>query len=494
MGDELETTNSNDSLNLSVNQMDVGDEPPDTNEEAADHSNEAAVNLRATREVTGNSSNREVEADADVNADVNADTSVIRFESADEALEIYEDAIDTSNEAVVAEETMRDIRGNRNNRQFEVIAAANVDIDAYVDTEENPVEDLDVEDDGSDCDDIALNSFLVDEEDEIAINYALMEDDDDFRQEDLFTISQLHEEPDVEENPIEIVYEEVPNEAPGNLKRQMRLVDLDLFIHEINKFPHNSSCARQKFTIENNRVDGFVTTLHLRCAGCEVTNVVNTNRSDANELVTVAGMNAGLGWTGLCKLFRPLGCPTIKEAAYADLHKTVGHRIKQLALASCREAAEKEKQLARAANMPLVDGIQTTTLQGDSNYSKRSRGTNYSSKSGGATLIGNETKKIVDFDVAQTYCQTCATTKPNQQPSQHDCPINFNGKAAQYEQELMARQFQRSINFNGMIISRFIADGDAAVIPALRRLKVYLGQVHITKILCRLHVLRNYIK
>lgn len=301
--------------------------------------------------------------------------------------------------------------------------------------------------------------------------------------------------------PVEIVMEHVQeNVSPEPPAEEsvpisgMRLVDIQQLLSQINEFPHQDNCQQGKLTIKKEVSLGFRSRLHLGCSGCTGSSRIVTNREDVNELVMMTGMNAGLQWTGLSKLFRPLGCATISETQYGIIQHDIGMQLIQLALASCRHWANEEKTLSKKAGMPEVDKFQTIAAQGDSCYSKRSRGTNYSSLSGGATLIGNLTKKVIDFEVGQTYCLTCKLSKDGE-AEEHECPVNFKGTASQMEPELIGRMFLRSTSFNGVVISRFIADGDSSVMPALRRLKVYLDlHIHIEKILCRLHVIRNYIK
>lgn len=176
------------------------------------------------------------------------------------------------------------------------------------------------------------------EEEEVCVKFDYIEET---RAEQCFSgtlIDDQEEDGPVEEHPIEII-EEVIHETSSSLCK-MRLIDMYSFLNQINDFPHANSCSRQKFSIEKEVLDGFSSNLYLKCDGCNVTHLVKTNREDANKLVTVSGMNAGLGWTGLGKLFRPLGCPTMTEPKYGMLCKTVGMRFIKLAVASCREAAE----------------------------------------------------------------------------------------------------------------------------------------------------------
>lgn len=276
----------------------------------------------------------------------------------------------------------------------------------------------------------------------------------------------------------------------------IRLVTLSNIFDGINSFSHEAACHKSQYYIIKERILGAHSDLTVGCHGCRGSKMITTTRQDVNELLTLTSMSAGLHYTGLSKILTPIGCPVMAARNYDRIQHGVGHKLMKLALGSCRYWAEEEKRYSATTSMPIVASYQTITAEGDSAYAKRSKGTNYSSLSGGAVIMGNITKKIIDFEVCQAYCLTCKRAQnQNRPPSDHDCPWNFEGKASNMEPELITRMFNRSLTFNGTVISKFIADGDASVLPALRREKVYMDlDVHVKKIRCRLHILRNFIR
>lgn len=330
--------------------------------------------------------------------------------------------------------------------------------------------------------DLAQTSFISNSsndnfEDNIEIIFGLVEDPNELP-------------PELLEEPLEVTAE-----APQTDER-LRLVNLKNILDGINSLEHGPSCTGTNLHVMKEKVMGSRSEVTIACKGCGKYNTVKTARDDVNELLVATSMSAGLHHTGLGKVFLPLGCSIMAPRTYDRLQHVVGLKILKLAVASCRFWAEQEKHYAAESGMPSINGFQTVAGEGDACYAKRSRGTNYSSLSGGAVVLGHITKRVLDFEICQAHCQKCTRAKNQQvEPPDHNCPMNFSGSASQMEPELLTRIFKRSKSFNGLIISKFIADGDASVLPALRRNKVYIDeQVYIRKILCKLHVLRNLIK
>lgn len=63
----------------------------------------------------------------------------------------------------------------------------------------------------------------------------------------------------------------------------------------------------------------------------------------------------------------------------------------------------------------------------DGLYSKRSYGTNYSALSGGACVIGQRTKLILDAEVCNRYCFSCNVYGVDHPD---DCSFNYSGAAS----------------------------------------------------------------
>lgn len=318
---------------------------------------------------------------------------------------------------------------------------------------------------------------------------------------------------DIEDEPeIEVVYGFETDESQVNLEpegcaqmsddqafkavRGIRLVTLENILEGVNSFAHLSKCMGPHYYWKNERIIGLRSELVLGCSGCDAINTIMSTREDINELMTLTTISTGLHHTGLSKLLTPLGCPVMTSKTFDRLQHTVGLKLMKLAVASCRYWCEQEKRYSFESGMPVIGGYQTVAGEGDACYAKRSKGTNYTSLSGGAVVLGHISKKVIDFDVCQVHCQTCKRAKnKGKEPPDHRCPINFEGKAQNMEPEMMTKIFSRSLQFNGAIISKFIADGDSSVMPTLRRHKIYIDlDVHIQKILCKLHLQRNFIK
>lgn len=283
-----------------------------------------------------------------------------------------------------------------------------------------------------------------------------------------------------------------PNPGEGS-----RIVEINYFLEQLQKIKHAEDCTGSNLQVIDERFLGSYSLQTMKCMSCQTQGQVYTNRPQINELMTLSSMAAGQHITGARRLLNPLNVPIMNPKTYDRWQHIVGQKVLRLALASCRYWATREIEMARDAGMPQTEEYQHVRGETDGCYSKRSYGNNYSSMSGGVAFIGQYTKRVIDFEVAQTYCQTCKLAANNERdPPEHHCPINFAGSAPQMEPELVTRIFQRSCRFNGAIYSSFVGDGDSSVQSALRRALVYidLPGVNIRKIECKNHILRNYTK
>lgn len=147
-----------------------------------------------------------------------------------------------------------------------------------------------------------------------------------------------------------------------------------------------------------------------------------------------------------------------------------------------KEAAEKEKEIARIEGNFDSEGEMITVVT-DGRWPKRFYGNSYNALSGAATVIGNETKKVLWSATRNKYCVGC------NRGITHICHKNFDGSSTGMESDILVEGFSKSLELYGLKYTTFIADGDSSVHKRINDSFPYKDKVK--KIECRNHLLRN---
>ena len=108
----------------------------------------------------------------------------------------------------------------------------------------------------------------------------------------------------------------------------------------------------------------------------------------------------------------------------------------------------------------------------DFGWDKRGNGYSYDSHSGRGSLIGNETGKIVAYEVVSSYCAMCAR---GHQPTDHICSKNYEGSSKGMEPHSAVKMCLRNPEFQAanVRVGKLIADRDSSTMAALRRESPY---------------------
>lgn len=216
----------------------------------------------------------------------------------------------------------------------------------------------------------------------------------------------------------------------SNEKQSHRVLDPNMFLKALRKLKHEEGCRDPiKFTvIDKEFQSGLEIRLKFRCTDCgaRTPKPVAVN-GKLNEIAVAGGMSAGLGFTGHQKQCASLNIPTMSKETHRVKSHIVGKKSIKLARQNMEKAAALEKQLAIEAGRVSPSGTPLVTVILDGCYCKRSYGTNYSSLSGGACVIGFRTGLILDGDVYNRYCHTCCIYGADRE---HECSFNYTGPAS----------------------------------------------------------------
>lgn len=113
-------------------------------------------------------------------------------------------------------------------------------------------------------------------------------------------------------------------------------------------------------------------------------------------------------------------------------------------------AGEEEKKLT-AEKCGKVDGL---TVSGNGTWRKRG----FSSLDGATTLIGYQSKKVIDICVKSAYCKVCALWKGKTDSEEYQNWLENQGKM---EADAMLEMFQRAEELHETKYVNYIGDGDS---------------------------------
>ena len=119
--------------------------------------------------------------------------------------------------------------------------------------------------------------------------------------------------------------------------------------------------------------------------------------------------------------------PSLSRRSFNDIEETVGEALETEATESCEKAAIEEISLSREQ---ILTGQSVFV---DQSWQKRGVGMN--SRSGHSSMIGELSKKVIDYQVkVKAGCRTCESAKRNKiSPKVHKCRINHSGSSKSME-------------------------------------------------------------
>lgn len=297
----------------------------------------------------------------------------------------------------------------------------------------------------------------------------------------------------------ELSYERGDNPEVEVKNISRRIINVSHFAKQLlNIGSHGPlGCSSKEMDLVGEKQNGLISVFTFRCKMCNCTFYINNDCEQDNYLnlnaCAVAGTVAiGCGQAQLEEFLSCVNLPILSERTYHNNHQLISKHWETVALGTMKQAAEKEKELAKSEGRVNKDGIAIIDVIADGCWSKRSFKKNYSALSGAAAIIGKQTKQILFLGIKNKYCQICAIAQSNGTDiKDHLCYKNYNGPSTGMESEILVEGFKNSIKEHGLIYGRLISDGDSSTYAKILEARPY-ADVTVEKVECRNHVLRNF--
>lgn len=229
-------------------------------------------------------------------------------------------------------------------------------------------------------------------------------------------------------------------------------------------------CENGPLTLENTEAPsrlGLGVTLHVGCSYCGETNRIQTYDShrigsrgpeavNLNTTSALAMLHTGQGHTHLNADLSVMGIGSISSKTYKKREREVGTALEAVSKKSCHEWKEKEK----ACDLHVdSEGDSLLCVSYDGAWQKRGKARD--STTGFGTVIGQNTRKVLDYGIKTTRCRTCeaADAKGQEHPNSHDCRKNHTGSSKSMECEIAVECFNAAKE-RGMKYSSYVADED----------------------------------
>lgn len=98
----------------------------------------------------------------------------------------------------------------------------------------------------------------------------------------------------------------------------------NMFLYDITCIHHSNYFYSGNLLLEEERRQGFMSTLHIKCSSCENVEVLNTSSSisnrgtsfDVNRRLVYNSIETGCGYEGLATLCSTLNMPCMSTTAY----------------------------------------------------------------------------------------------------------------------------------------------------------------------------------
>ncbi|XP_061194397.1 uncharacterized protein LOC133202576 [Saccostrea echinata] len=181
---------------------------------------------------------------------------------------------------------------------------------------------------------------------------------------------------------------------------------------------------------------------------------------DVNTKLALGMLHAGIGQKKVSMLLSVLNIPSMCHKTLKKTEREVGKALKEVAKKSCDDMTAVEKESSSTPN--------ELSVSFDGGWQKRASGRSYSSLSGHAAMIGNETGKIINFATRNSYCKVCDNSKKSGKVLPiHDCRKNWSKSAKAMEPDMCIQMLQ-DLGQNDVNVSTIIMDNDSTTVARAR--------------------------
>nr|XP_022341895.1 uncharacterized protein LOC111135807 isoform X1 [Crassostrea virginica] len=202
---------------------------------------------------------------------------------------------------------------------------------------------------------------------------------------------------------------------------------------------------------------GLGSLLKIQCNVChEMINIPTGKRHgqnawDINTKLGAALLFCGQGETTINNFLACLNIPTVSPVTFKRREREVGSVFEAIANESCNEALSEEKNKSQDPN--------NYSVSFDAGWQTRGSGRNYASLSGHASMIGEQTGKIVSYAVRCKKCRFCESTVEIE-TTNHDCRKNWQKSSKAMESD-MAVEMLHDLETRNFHVKQLIMDNDS---------------------------------
>lgn len=248
------------------------------------------------------------------------------------------------------------------------------------------------------------------------------------------------------------------------------------------------------FHEENVRGLGFKLVLKCSRSSCKDIKVSSScmigkqnNAYEVNSRAVLGMRSIGQGLSAMQQFCWIMDMPCLAQPAFDAASKNLKDAAKSIAEDSMARACKKEEELT---------GSREVYVSGDGSWRKKG----FTSLQGVATVIGNRTGQVVDFEAKQSYCKECELWERKCGTEEYfdwidshieKCQANHEGSSGKMEVDAIVEIFKRSKEKHGVLYKYYIGDGDCKTFKEVCDANPY-DDVQVIKKECVGHVEKRF--
>ncbi|KAL7291527.1 hypothetical protein TKK_0014783 [Trichogramma kaykai] len=275
---------------------------------------------------------------------------------------------------------------------------------------------------------------------------------------------------------------------------QYRIIDINILFPMLERALCCVTC-KGKVKLSEQSIRGLGFQINVKCSDCQRELSVDSsqkigtmsNAYEINRRSVLMIRALGHGHTGLetlCGLMDTL--PPVTQSHFDTINSQLCQASKSVADFSMREAVKEE--------LNATEGEEGLTVSGDGSWRKRG----FSSLQGVSTIIGNQTKKVLDVSIKNKYCPACNSKKNLDKDSEEyrewfeshkpNCTANHEGSSGKMEVDGVLEMFKSSVKKYKLKYKYYIGGGDCKVYSSISEAKPYRKNYAVIKKECVGHV------
>lgn len=308
----------------------------------------------------------------------------------------------------------------------------------------------------------------------------------------------------------------VENYADNCTAAEYKLVDMVCLKELVRNLVCPLCLQTTSLSISATETNGFACKLIVECENCpdleifgHTSQKVDGSKSfDVNRRIVKAFMSNGEGFGSLEKFSLVMNMDSMSSKTYSSHSAEVSKSTVIMGGDNLKKARTRVRELYKEMDGTIgEDTVTDIGVSFDGSWHKRGHTSNY----GVGVVIELQTGLVIDYCVLSKVCQVCAITATElgaespefdiwYQGHKSDCFKNYSGSSPAMETKAAEIMWKRSLDYK-LRYCTMVSDGDSAVFSHLQSLKVYGGDVPITKEECVNHIakrlgtgLRNVVK